>query len=213
VVNRHGQLDVMINNAGYSANGEIQDVSAEEWHRITGVNFLGVVHGSQAAYAVMRTQGHGHIVNIASVFGLVSAPTAAAYVATKHAVVGYTRALQYEAETYGIRIHLVCPGFIDTPLFTNAQYFGVDKDTMLDNFKVPLMPVDQAARRILKGVKRGRRHIIFPWSVVIYRWFYRHCHWLLRWVYRRALKDHRSLKNRPRDAEGPSMSRGRADRK
>jgi NAD(P)-dependent dehydrogenase (short-subunit alcohol dehydrogenase family) len=194
IVEKHGRLDVMINNAGYSVSGEIQHLDAKDWQRITSVNFLGVVYGSEAAYAVMRAQGHGQIVNIASVFGLVSAPAAAAYVATKHAVVGYTRTLRYEAEAYGIRVNLVCPGFIDTQLFQNAKYVGVRKDVMLDQFNVPLIPVDKAARRILKGMDSNKANIVFPWSVYLYRWLDRHAGFLMKILYRKALVEHRQLK-------------------
>ena len=195
VVDAEGRLDLMINNAGYSVSGEIQHLRPEDWQRITAVNFLGVVHGSAAAYEVMRSQGSGRIVNIASVFGWVSAPVAAAYVATKHAVVGYTRSLRCEAEEYGVRVSLVCPGFIDTQLFENATYVGVDKATMLNQLKVPLMPVDRAARRILKGIDRNQEHIVFPWSVFIYRFLDRHFGFVLKWIYRKALAEHRQLKD------------------
>ena len=94
-----------------------------------------------------------------------------------------------------MKVNLVCPGFIDTQIFENAHYAGVDKDVMLKQLNLPLMPVDQAVRRILKGIERNKAEIIFPWSVYVYRWLDRHLGFLLRLIYRKVLVDHRRLKD------------------
>ncbi|MFN3201368.1 MAG: SDR family NAD(P)-dependent oxidoreductase [Bradymonadia bacterium] len=193
VVSEFGRLDLMVNNAGFSVNGEIRHIPTEDWQRIFAVNTLGVVYGSQAAYAHMLEQGGGHIVNIASIFGLVSAPLAAPYVASKHAVVGFTRALQHEAAASGVQVTLVCPGFIDTGFFDNARYAGVDRAQLKRRGDPPTVPLDVAVQKIVDGVARGRREVIFPWSVKLYRWLDRYAPWLLSNLYRRALHDHRAL--------------------
>jgi NAD(P)-dependent dehydrogenase (short-subunit alcohol dehydrogenase family) len=85
---KHGQLDFMFNNAGIAMGGEVRDMDLEHWRRILDVNLWGVIYGTTAAYRVMTQQGFGHIVNTASLGGLIPEPMATAYATTKHAVVG-----------------------------------------------------------------------------------------------------------------------------
>lgn len=191
IVDRHGRLDVMINNAGYSVNGEIQHIDDATWRRVTEVNLLGVVHGSRAAAAHMIAAGRGRVINVASIFGLVSAPLAAPYVATKHAVAGFTEALSHELEGLGVQVHLICPGFIDTGFFDRAAYVGVDREALRRQGEPPKISVEAAVAHILSGVGRGRRRVVFPASARIYLWLDRWAPWLLRRLYRRALADHR----------------------
>jgi len=84
----HGQLDLMFNNAGIRMGGPVEELTVAHWRRAIEVNLLGVVHGVAAAYPLMLRQGHGHIVNTASLAGLVPMPGAAPYTASKAAVVG-----------------------------------------------------------------------------------------------------------------------------
>jgi len=85
------------------------------WDRGIDVNLRGVVHGVHAAYTVMIAQRSGHIVNTASLAGLLPAPGLTPYAMTKHAVVGLSLSLRAEAAAYGVRVTAVCPGFVDTP--------------------------------------------------------------------------------------------------
>src|SRR3954452_23790565 len=125
---------------------------------------MGVVHGVAAAYPVMVRQGSGHIVNIASLAGLITSPGLAPYATTKGAVVSLTNALRAEAEAYGVRASVVCPGFVDTNIYENAIGVKVNKDEMLKRLKLPLLPAADAARAILRGVERNRGVIVFPAS-------------------------------------------------
>src|SRR5664280_966193 len=88
VVGEHGRLDLMFNNAGIGVGGEVDELTAAHWTRIVDVNLLGVVSGTVAAYRVMVARGSGHIVNTASVLGLMPGPLLTPYAMTKHAVVG-----------------------------------------------------------------------------------------------------------------------------
>ena len=116
VVAEHGRLDVMVNNAGIGLGGLLEELDERHWDKAIDVNLRGVVHGVTAAYTVMRRQGSGHILNTASLAGLIPAPSMLPYTTTKHAVVGLSTALRAEAAALGIRVSVLCPGFVDTPL-------------------------------------------------------------------------------------------------
>jgi NAD(P)-dependent dehydrogenase (short-subunit alcohol dehydrogenase family) len=115
-VDRHGRLDVMVNNAGVAIGGLLEELDERHWQRALDVNLRGVVHGVSAAYPVMSAQRSGHILNTASLAGLVPAPAMLPYTTTKHAVVGLSTALRAEAASRGVRVSVLCPAFVDTPL-------------------------------------------------------------------------------------------------
>ncbi|UFS96705.1 SDR family NAD(P)-dependent oxidoreductase [Nocardia huaxiensis] len=163
VVAERGRLDLMFNNAGIVVGGEFSDMTRETWDRIVGVNFWGVVHGSQLAYTQMRTQGFGHIVNTASSAGVLPVARSVAYAATKHAVVGLSTSLRAEAAGYGVQVSVVLPGVVDTGIFDSAVNLGAyDYRTSID--KLPfakVRPLD-AADAILHGVSKNKQFITFP---------------------------------------------------
>ena len=115
-IERHGRLDLLFNNAGISMGGETHDMDIAHWDRIIDVNIRGVVNGVQAAYPRMIAQGQGHIVNTASGAGLAPAPLTVAYTTTKYAVVGLSTCLRPEAAVHGVRVSVLCPGPVDTPI-------------------------------------------------------------------------------------------------
>lgn len=192
-VREHGRVDLMFNNAGIGVGGEIRELTLEHWNRAIDVNLRGVVHGVAAAYPVMLRQGAGHIVNIASVAGLIPTPSLAPYGTTKAAVVALTAALRAESEAFGVRASAVCPGFIDTAIFDNAIGVKVDKTALLERLKLPLMPVDEAARAILRGVDRNEAVIVFPRSARALWRLARFAPGLTRAVQRATLKRMRRL--------------------
>lgn len=115
--------DIWINNAGLAFPQTFHKISAEHFEKIMAVNFLGVVNGTRTALAFMKEKQNGVIVNIASVAGHVPAPFMAPYVASKHAVVGFTRALQLEMQQMAcpVKFCLVSPGFSKTDIMTANQ--------------------------------------------------------------------------------------------
>jgi NAD(P)-dependent dehydrogenase (short-subunit alcohol dehydrogenase family) len=113
VAARFGRLDYVFNNAGVSVTGDARDLELAHWRKVIDVNLMGVVHGTHAAYRVMTRQGHGHIVNIASLAGLIPLPTNVPYATSKHAVVGLSLSLRAEGAALGVRVSAVCPGFIE----------------------------------------------------------------------------------------------------
>ncbi|NRQ36757.1 SDR family NAD(P)-dependent oxidoreductase [Nonomuraea sp. NN258] len=168
VKDEHGRLDLMFNNAGIAIGGTTEELTLDHWNRAIEVNLRGVVHGVHAAYPVMLAQGHGHIVNTASLAGLVPAPLMLPYTTTKHAVVGLSLALRAEAAAHGVRVSVVCPGFTDTPLLDHANP-GLPATSLGSNARSAavratgrLYPVDDLAGDIIRGVARNKALIVAP---------------------------------------------------
>jgi NAD(P)-dependent dehydrogenase (short-subunit alcohol dehydrogenase family) len=118
---RHGRLDVLFNNAGIGGTIPIEKVTLEHWRRIIDINLWGVIYGIHAALPIMRKQGGGHIVNTASIAGLIPPPFQALYCATKYAVVGLSESLRFELGDEGIHFSVVCPGNVATRIFGNVK--------------------------------------------------------------------------------------------
>lgn len=116
VLSLHRRIDVLVNNAGVPEVGTVVDTSEAAWDRVMSVNLKGVFLFCRAVIPVMKKQGHGVIVNVASELGLVGAPKTAAYCASKGAVIQLTRAMAIDHAAEGLRINCVCPGPIETPM-------------------------------------------------------------------------------------------------
>ena len=157
---KHDRLDYMFNNAGIVTFGETRDMTLADWNRTIDVNLRGVVNGIAAAYPLMVRQGFGHIVNTASAAGLAPAPGATAYAATKHAIVGLSTSLRAEAAHFGVKVSVVCPGLIDTPIKDTAKLLNCDRETLLNSVPLKLHPASQCARAILRGVARNQAIIV-----------------------------------------------------
>jgi NAD(P)-dependent dehydrogenase (short-subunit alcohol dehydrogenase family) len=172
-VREHGRLDYMFNNAGVGVAGEMRDLTLEDWRTAIDINLWGVIYGTSAAYAVMLRQGSGHIVNIASVAGLVAAPGLIPYSVTKSGVVALSTALRGEARSAGVRVTVACPGFVDTAIYENAVGVKIDKGEFLRKLPVRLVPAPEAARKILRGVERNQSIIVFPFYARLAWWLVR----------------------------------------
>ena len=154
---RHGRLDYLFNNAGIAIFGDTADMTLEDWNRTIDVNLRGVVHGIAAAYPLMIRQRAGHIVNTASAAGLLPTPAAAAYAASKHAVVGLSVTLRVEAARFGVRASVICPGFIRTPIIQTAKiYTDLSRDELMRQFPFRMYEPAYCARKALRGVERNR---------------------------------------------------------
>ena len=171
VVDQHGRLDLMFNNAGVAVGGYAEDYLPEDWGRVFRVNIDGVAHGVHCALAVMRKQKSGHIVNVASAAGLIPSPFAVAYTASKHAVVGLSRALRPEAKMRGVCVSVVCPGVVRTPILAAGGEFGrmasdIPTDVVMENWeKGGPVSAEKSARIILKGVLKNREIIMVPGKI------------------------------------------------
>lgn len=174
-VQRCGRLDYLFNNAGIGVSSEIKDYEPADWDDVLDVNLRGVAYGVQAAYPLMVSQGFGHIVNTASMAGLMPGGLVGSYAASKFGVVGLSRALRIEGARYGVRVSVVCPGVIRTPILRGGRYgrikYDLDPERMDSAFERlgPLDP-DEHARKVLRGVDRNRAIIIHPawWRALWY---------------------------------------------
>lgn len=111
-----GQVDILINNAGIAKSSPLKSTTLDDWNRIFSVNSTSAFLCTKAFLPAMIGQGWGRIVNVASIAGKVGAPYIAAYAASKHAVIGFTRAVAAEVATTGVTVNAVCPGYVDTPM-------------------------------------------------------------------------------------------------
>jgi NAD(P)-dependent dehydrogenase (short-subunit alcohol dehydrogenase family) len=169
---RHGRLDVMVNNAGIGVGGETRELLLAHWDRVIDVNVRGAVHGVYAAYPVMIGQRSGHIVNTASLAGLVPSPLLTPYAMTKHAVVGLSLSLRAEAAAYGVRVTVVCPGVVDTPILDKEGPEDLPRPTLLTgrgreyfrHLQPRFYPADQLAQDIVRGLDRNSALVIAPRS-------------------------------------------------
>ncbi len=174
-VQRTGRIDYMFNNAGIGIGGEVRHFSVMDWDRIIDVNLRSVTNGVQAVYAPMIRQGFGHIVNTASMAGLGPTPFSVAYSATKHAVVGLSKSLRAEASVYGIRVSVVCPGVIRTPILTGGKYGKIlipasEAKLMQMWERLKPMPPHRFAPKVIDAVARNKAIIIVPawWKLIWY---------------------------------------------
>jgi NAD(P)-dependent dehydrogenase (short-subunit alcohol dehydrogenase family) len=172
VVDRHGRLDLLVNNAGISMGGPTHELTAEHWDRIIDINLRGVVHGVLAAYPLMVAQGHGHIVSTASAAGLAAPPLVVPYATTKHAVVGLSLGLRPEAALRGVRVSVLCPGTVETgildarpdadlPLTASAPVSAREYLTAVGQRP---MSADAFAQKAVRQIARNRSIIIVPRS-------------------------------------------------
>lgn len=115
-----GPVDILINNAGQARSGLLHKAPDELWHAMLAVNLTGTYHGIRAALPGMLERRFGRIVNIASTAGIKGYTYVSAYVAAKHALVGFTRALALETVKDGVTVNAVCPGFTDTDMVARA---------------------------------------------------------------------------------------------
>ncbi len=125
-----GGLDIIVNNAGIGTGGPVEELEFDHWQRVFDINLTGVMHGTAAAYPRMVAAGHGHIVNIASLAGLVPAPFLAPYCAAKHGVVGLSLSLAAESSGTGVAVTCVCPGFTETPILDSEGPADLSRTSM-----------------------------------------------------------------------------------
>ena len=167
----HGKINLIFNNAGVAHTASASTASIEDFEWIMGINFWGVVHGTQAFLPYLRASGEGHVINLSSLFGLMAMPTQSTYNATKFAVRGYTEALRMELDLEGVPVSATAihPGGVATNIVNASRIdqqivasTGQDEEThrRRANKLINLTSPDAAALQILAGVERNARRVL-----------------------------------------------------
>ena len=115
-IERFGAVDLLINNAGIQHVAPVDEFPLDKWNAILAINLSAAFHTTRLALPLMRERGFGRIVNVASAHALVASPFKSAYVAAKHGIAGFTKAVALEAAEHGVTVNAVCPGYVLTPL-------------------------------------------------------------------------------------------------
>jgi len=156
----HRRIDYIFNNAGIAIGGPAKDFSIDDWRSVIGVNLNGVVSGVAVAYPIMVNQGFGHIINTASIAGLVPILGIAGYVTSKCGVVGLSSALRIEGAGHGVKVSVVCPGYVRTSIFTDSKIINIDQQNLnVLSDKMGVTP-EECAKIILRGVERNDAFIV-----------------------------------------------------
>lgn len=155
-----GGVDVVINNAGVAAGGGIDETPLADWQWIIDINLLGVVRGCKAFVPLLRKQGSGHIVNVASMAGLIHPPMMSAYNATKAAVVALSETLHFELAPDNVRVSVICMSFFKTNLTETMRGTPTSIKTtqrLVDRSNIRAETIAKIAH---DGIKRGDFRII-----------------------------------------------------
>jgi 3-hydroxybutyrate dehydrogenase len=154
VVERFGRIDILVNNAGISGRTPITDPDNNRWEAILATNLTGPYLCSKHVLRVMKDQEHGRVINLSSVLGRFGVPGYAAYCATKHGIIGFTKALALEVAGRGITVNAICPTWVDTAMATQ----GIEETAALIG-----MSPEEFRRQALQAVPIHR--MVEPWEV------------------------------------------------
>ncbi|MEE4021841.1 SDR family oxidoreductase [Gordonia sp. PKS22-38] len=174
-----GVMDVVMNVAGVSAWGTVENLEHRHWRTMVDVNLMGPIHVIECFVPQMIHRGTGgHLVNVSSAAGLLAFPWHAAYSASKFGVRGVSEVLRFDLRRHGIGVSLVCPGGVDTPLVDSVDIVGVDRDdprvkAQVAHFHTIAVSPEKAAAAILAGVRRNRFLVYTSFDVRFGYWWAR----------------------------------------
>jgi NAD(P)-dependent dehydrogenase (short-subunit alcohol dehydrogenase family) len=161
LVKRWGGVDVVVNNAGVAQAGPIEDVSLTDWQWIFDINVFGVVRGCKIFTRLLKEQGHGHLINISSMAGLLNPPNMSSYNASKAAVVALSETLQVELAGTGIGVTVVCPSFFKTNLTETMRTTDPRLIKSVNKlFERGKITAEQIADEIYQAQQRNRFYVL-----------------------------------------------------
>jgi NAD(P)-dependent dehydrogenase (short-subunit alcohol dehydrogenase family) len=175
-----GSVDVVMNIAGISTWGRIQDLDIEHWRRTVDIDLMGPIHVLAAFVPPMiEARRGGHVVNVSSAAGLFGLPIHAPYSAAKFGLRGVSEVLRFDLEPYRIGVTLVCPGAVKTPLIGTVDIVGVDRDDprvlkAVDTFARHAASPEKAAAAIVRGVEKGRYLVYTSQDIRLLHWTQRY---------------------------------------
>jgi NAD(P)-dependent dehydrogenase (short-subunit alcohol dehydrogenase family) len=159
---RHPSMDVVMNIAGISAWGTVDQLTHEHWSKIVAINLMGPIHVIETFVPPMMAAGRGgHLVNVSSAAGLVALPWHAAYSASKYGLRGLSEVLRFDLDRHRIGVSVVVPGAVKTPLVNTVEIAGVDRDhpkvsRWIERFGGHAVSPETAAEKMLGGVAKNR---------------------------------------------------------
>ena len=159
VYERFGRIDYVFQNAGITQRSTVADTDFAVYKRIMDVNFFGIVALTKAILPGMLTQGSGHFVVMSSVAGKLGTKQRSGYCASKHALHGFFDSLRAETHAEGVRVTLVCPVYIRTPISTNALDASGHKHGKMDENQAKGMDVSEFAERLLRAVRQEKEEV------------------------------------------------------
>ncbi|WP_433659295.1 SDR family oxidoreductase [Nocardia sp. CA-128927] len=175
----HGSLDVVMNVAGTSAWGTVENLEHKHWRRMVDVNLMGPIHVIENFVPPMVRAGKGgSLVNVSSAAGLLALPWHAAYSASKYGIRGVSEVLRFDLDQHDITVHLVVPGAVDTPLVHSVELVGVDRESpkiqrLTQSFTKHAVSPEHVATSILRGVTRNRFLIYTSFDIRFGYWWAR----------------------------------------
>ena len=158
VIQKYGKIDYLINNAGFGIFNEVVSMEMEEVEELMDVNYFGVVRCTKAVLPYMLERNEGHIINIASVAGKIASAKAAAYSASKSAVIGFSNGLRAELKSSNVYVSVINPGPIDTPFFNRADPTG----SYVKNVNWFMLDPEKVAYQIIKVMMNKKMEINLP---------------------------------------------------
>ncbi len=187
---RWGGVDVVVNNAGVGAGDRIDQEPWENWEWIIDINLKGVVLGCRTFTGMMKSQGSGQILNVASLAGLANAPGMSSYNVTKAAVVSLSETIHFELEPYGVGVTVLCPSFFKTNLHKSLRRDDpAMEERLLEMFEASELNADQVADAAYQALQK-RQLICNPHRLGKRAWFAkRYMPWLFALVMRKLARD------------------------
>ncbi|MFQ5416018.1 MAG: SDR family NAD(P)-dependent oxidoreductase [Myxococcota bacterium] len=192
VASEHGQIHILMNNAGVAAVDTFANHDMDDFAWVVGVNFWGVVRGCKAFLPQLLRADEAHIVNVSSMFGFIGLPTQSAYCATKFAVRGFSEALWCEFSGTSVGVTCVHPGGIRTNIIKSSRTpDAAQKSELVDLFETKALLPERAAEKIVRGIERRKQRVVICRESFATDWAKRAfpalTQRLVAWSYRRNL--------------------------
>ncbi|MFT4927962.1 MAG: NAD(P)-dependent dehydrogenase (short-subunit alcohol dehydrogenase family) [Phenylobacterium sp.] len=188
VIEQHGSVDVLINNAGVALMESLEEVTYEDFEWLFGINFWGAVYAIKSFLPHLKKSHSAAIVNVLSVSGLIGFPVQSAYSASKFAIRGLSDSLSFELKDTSVNVSCVFPGGVRTNIVKNARYYKnpddingeADQAGCADRFEKALLSPDDAAKIIVAGIRKDKKRILVGVDAKLIGFLTRYMPWLGR---------------------------------
>jgi NADP-dependent 3-hydroxy acid dehydrogenase YdfG len=186
IVAKFGRIDVFVNNAGVAGSGSLEQTSFADWEWMIDIDLMGVVRGCKAVVPVLRKQGYGHVVNVASIAGVVAGPMMASYNVAKAGVISLSESLRKDLTGTGVEVSVVCPSFFTSDLHSTARTLNADQQRIVAKMinKATYTADDIAA--IVASAIDAKRFMVLPQKDAKLMWWFKRIaperfhHWIVK---------------------------------